>query len=60
MECLLIQPTTWNLGILGFCRITKSSDGKLVLRPEALALFATHYKTGEMIQWNMCKKLKKA
>jgi hypothetical protein len=22
----------WNLGILGFCRITKSGDGKLVLR----------------------------
>jgi Zn-dependent oligopeptidase len=45
---------------LGFCRITKSSDGKLVLQPEALALFATHYKTGEMIPMEYVQKIKES
>jgi hypothetical protein len=36
------------LQYIGFCRITKS-NGKLVLRTRALALFATHYQTGEII-----------
>jgi hypothetical protein len=46
MECLLIQPTLayLELGILGFCRITKSVMENWCYEPEALALFATHYK----------------
>jgi Zn-dependent oligopeptidase len=39
----------WNLSILGFCRTTKPSNGKLVLRTRSSCFVCTHYQTGEII-----------
>jgi peptidyl-dipeptidase Dcp len=43
---------------MGFVELP--SNGKLVLRTRALALFATHYQTGEIIPMELVQKIKES
>jgi hypothetical protein len=46
----------WNFGLLGFCGIASQVMENWCYEPEALALFAKHYETGEVIPQEYVEK----